>query len=205
MQILYLIRADNTASLSTEATGKAATAALRQAIAAIAVDSPIPGILELKLVGYADESSSVSTVDPVLPGLPPEFCRPLVHLQNRGRTEMQLVRFCCDWVVSPSVPDMPQYHHVEIWNAAIPKESSVWCLSRNGMRLTKEERASMENLDAFLWVYGYFAYRNFMNDAFVIGYIARWDVGEGFVREPLTQYEYKRSDEDDKESVAGAT
>src|SRR5665647_228161 len=85
---------------SIDVSRRAADAALRQANALVAIEAPVPAILQLKLVGFADARSNVSTADPVSPGLPPPFCRPLVLLENRGRTEMRIERFCCDWIVS---------------------------------------------------------------------------------------------------------
>ncbi len=64
--------------------------------------------------------------------------------------------------------------------------------SQNGIRLYQEEARTIEYFGAFLWVYGYFTYSDFMGDGFTIGYIARWDTSRGFVREPLAQYEYMR-------------
>lgn len=177
---------------SIEVSRTAATAALRQANAMVAMESPIPGIVQLKLVGYADERSDVATIDPVPSGVPPPFCRPLVLLENRGRTEMTVHHFCCDWIVAPTVEEIPDYHHVEIWNGGLPKESRVWFKSQNGIRLDQDESRIIDDFGAFLWVYGYFAYSDFMGDKFIIGYMARWDTAHGFVREPLAQYEYKR-------------
>jgi hypothetical protein len=177
---------------SIKAAEMAADAALRQANAMVALESPIPGIVQLKLVAYPDEQSDVATVDPVPPGVPPQFCRPLVMLENRGRTEMTVHRFCCDWIVAPAVEEVPDYSFVEIWNGGLAKESSVWVKSQNGIRLDWEQARTIGDFGAFLWVYGYFTYSNFMGEKSTIGYIARWDISKGFVREPLAQYEYQR-------------
>ena len=177
---------------SVEVNRTAAVAALRQANAMVAMEFPIPGIVDLKLVEYADEQSDVALTDPVRSGVPPPFCRPMVNLQNRGRTELTVHRFCCDWIVAPAVEEVPYYQHVESWNGALAKESSVWVKSQNGIRLYQEEVRTIDDFAAFLWVYGYFTYSDFMGDGFAIGYIARWDTSRGFVREPLAQYEYTR-------------
>jgi hypothetical protein len=137
---------------SLEVNRTAAIAALRQANAIVAMESPIPGIVELKLVEYADEGSDVALTDPVHSGVPPPFCRPLVNLQNRGRTELTVHRFCCDWIVSPAVEEVTYYHHVESWNGALPKESSVWVKSQNGIRLYQAEAHTIGDFGAFLWV-----------------------------------------------------
>jgi hypothetical protein len=194
---------DMKASIAVNRT--AANAALRQANAMVAMESPIPGIVQLKLVGYADERSDVATIDPVPSGIPPPFCRPLVFLENRGRTEMTVHHFCCDWIVAPTVEEIPDYHHVEIWNGGMPKESKVWVKSQNGIRLDQEEARTIDDFGAFLWVYGYFTYSDFMGERFTIGYIARWDTSRGFVREPLAQYEYKRKAQSDTGGLSQPT
>jgi hypothetical protein len=146
----------------------------------------------LKLVGYENERSSVSNLDPVLPGIPPAFCRPLIFLENRGRTEATINRVFCDWIVAPTVEETPDYHFEEIWNGGLGKESNIWYASGNGIRLSQEEMRTIDDYGAFLWVYGKIIYTNFMGERFEHGYIARWTKGEGFVRDPLANYEYKR-------------
>jgi hypothetical protein len=175
-----------------QATKTAADAALRQANAMVAAESPIFTIASLKLVGYEDERSGVATVDPVLPGVPPHFCRPLIFFQNSGRTGVTINRVFCDWTVAPTVEETPVYHFEEIWNGYLGKESSIWFRSQNGIGLSDLEAEHIENFGAFLWVYGKIIYTDFLGDRFEHGYIARWDTVHGFVREPLAAYEYKR-------------
>jgi hypothetical protein len=177
---------------SIGATERAADAALRQANAMVAVESPILAIMQLKLVGYENEKSSVATMDPVPPGLPPPFCKIHIALQNRGRTEMIVNRVFCDWVVAPTVDEKPTYHFEEVWNGALPNKSDGWFASQNGIRLNQLEAETIDNFGQFLWVYGKVIYTDFMGEQFEHGYIARWTTGHGFVRDPLANYEYKR-------------
>jgi hypothetical protein len=170
---------------TVEATRHSAAAALRQANAMIAAEGPIFSVLQLKLVGYENERSSVPTIDPVPPGLPPPFCRPLIAIENRGRTEMTINRIFCDWIVAPTVEETPRYHFEEIWNGALPKDQSVWFASQNGIRLDEEQVRTLDDYGAFLWIYGKFIYTDFMGAKFEHGYIARWTRGGGFVRDPL--------------------
>jgi hypothetical protein len=181
-----------TGEKQVEAARTAADAALRQANAMIAIESPILDIAQLKLVGYENERSAAATIDPVPPGLPPPFCRPLIALQNSGRTAMTINRIFCDWIVAPTVEEFPDYHFQEIWNGTLGKESSVWFRSQNGIRLNQLQVETIENFGQFLWVYGKIVYTDFMGDQFEHGFIARWTTSEGFVRDPLVNYEYKR-------------
>jgi hypothetical protein len=177
---------------AASATRTAAVAALRQANAMIAIESPIFAVQKLDLVGYENEQATVSNIDSVPPGLPPPFCKPLILLQNRGRTEMTVNRVFCDWIVGPTVEETPDYHFEEIWNGALVKESSFPFVSQNGIRLSQEQIRTIDDYGAFLWVYGKIIYTDFMGERFEHGYIARWTKGKGFVRDPLANYEYKR-------------
>jgi hypothetical protein len=181
---------DMKASIAVNRT--AANAALRQANAMVAIESPIFAIRQLKLVGFEDEQGAVPTADPVPPGLPPPFCRPLILMENRGRTEMTINRVFCDWIVAPTIDETPEYHFEEVWNGALVKESAAWFPSQNGIRLNQLEAETIENFGQFLWVYGKIIYTDFMGDQFEHGYIARWTTSQGFVRDPLANYEYKR-------------
>jgi hypothetical protein len=99
-------------------------------------------------------------------------------------------------IVEDGVDQRSQHHLKSEGNASclggLAKASSVWVKSQNGIRLDWEQARTISDFGAFLWVYGYFTYSNFMGEKSTIGYIARWDISKGFVREPLAQYEYKR-------------
>jgi hypothetical protein len=105
---------------------------------------------------------------------------------------MTINRIFCDWVVAPTVDEMPEYHFQEIWNGALGKESSAWYPSQNGLRLNVLEAEHIGNFGRFLWVYGKIVYTDFMGDQFEHGFIARWTMDQGFIRDPLANYEYKR-------------
>ena len=176
-------------------TRAAANAALRQANAMVAIKFPTPRIVEMKLVEYRDENDRIGTGDRVPPGILPDLCRPLVMLQNLGRTEMYLQEFCCDWIISDTLPIAPTYQHIRPLNGTLPGSAvnspQVWFLNfQDIIRPTPEQRIAIENRTHFLWVFGFFSYLNFMRDRSVIGFIARWDITQGFVREPNPRYEY---------------
>jgi hypothetical protein len=174
------------------ATRDAAQAALRQANVLVAAESPIFSIVGLKLVAYDNEQSAVATIDPVPRGVPPPFCRPLIQIANTGRTAVTVNRVFCDWVVTATVPELPEYHFEEVWNGTLNKDGLVWFRSGNGISLSELDAEHIENFGRFLWVYGKFVYTDFMGERFEYGYVARWDTAHGFVREPLAAYEYKR-------------
>jgi len=177
---------------SIAATEMAAKAAKQQADAMVAVEGPIAAVAQLKLLAYENEHSSIPVTDPVPGGVPPPFCRVAILLQNRGRTEMTIHSVFCDWVVTPTIEEAPEYHFEERWNGAITKETSAWFVSQNTVRLNQIDAETIDNFGQFLWVYGKIVYSDFMGDRYEVGYIARWTTGQGFIRDPLANYEYKR-------------
>lgn len=105
---------------------------------------------------------------------------------------MTINRIFCDWVIDATVDERPEHHFEEIWNGALPRENSIWSASQNGLRLDNLAAEHIGNFGRFLWVYGKIIYTDFMGDQFEHGFIARWTTSEGFVRDPLANYEYKR-------------
>jgi hypothetical protein len=178
---------------TVRATSVAANAALRQANAMVALESPLPSVIEMKLVGYANDTDTVGNIDPVPNGMPPNFCRPLVLLRNLGRTHMHLQAFCCDWLVSRNLPGEPPYQRIIPLNGALPGNSPpLWFVDlTNVIRLVDEERRAIQSGEMYLWVFGFISHLNFMRERSVIGYMARWDTSRGFVREPNQRYEYQ--------------
>lgn len=182
---------------TVEATKTAANAALRQAKATVALESPIPEIVEIKLVEYADTQDRIGKGDHIIPGPLPELCRPLVHLRNIGRTYIYFERFCCDWIISESLPQQPVYRRIRTFLGALPpnmqmSDQVTWFVDYEDLIiLTEVQRNAIRNKTQFLWIFGYFSYYNFLGDRNVAGFLGRWDVDHGLSREPNQQYEYR--------------
>lgn len=105
---------------------------------------------------------------------------------------MTVNRVFCDWRVVPAVEETPEYHFQEIWNGPIGPNSTTWFPSQNAIRLNKEDARTIFDYGAFLWVWGKIVCTDFMGEQFELGYIARWTMGQGFVRDPFANYTYKR-------------
>jgi hypothetical protein len=179
-----------------KATSIVANAALRQANAAVAVESPIPTVLQIKLVEYRDERDRVGIGDHVVPGVLPNMLRALVLIRNTGRTEMFFESFCLDWIVSDTLPIAPPYERVRPLEGALPglpgRSPQIWLVNFEDIFIpTPQQHAVIADGTQFLWVFGYISYLNFMRDRSVIGFLGRWDIAEGFVREPNPRYEYR--------------
>jgi hypothetical protein len=178
------------------ATAEAANAALRQVNASVALEAPNPVIVKVKLAGYRNETDQTSDPenDPVKPGQPPTICRILVAMQNIGRTDMKMIDSSIDWIVAATLRPIPDYTRVVSAKGGIfRKGDPVWLWSdKHFIKLTDEERSDMQSGRKSLWAYGYFSYFNFVGERFEIGFLARWNMSEGFVREVNPNYEYNR-------------
>ena len=167
--------------------------------ATVALEAPVFLFLAIKLVEYADERSTVAISDKVEKGVPPAFCRILVLLSNSGRSNANITQGCLEWFVGPNLSPDPIYQpqHVQSWNAILPPNIPIWALlDRIGdVRLTPEQRDVINDRKSYLWTYGFFTYSDFKGSSFTHGFLGRWDLDQGFVREVNPKYEYKREGE----------
>ena len=109
----------------------------------IALESPDPGILRLELADYVDIDDEYYTVITKIinSGVPSDFCEISVCIQNKGRTNVTIIRFCIEALVSPTLPATPIYEHIQAdWNFKIGKDetSCVRAHRISIIRLTKE-------------------------------------------------------------------
>jgi hypothetical protein len=178
-----------------KATATAANAALRQANAMVALESPIPVIAEIKLVPYADRH----VIDPLLDRLPPgdiaDFCRVLVRFMNIGRSPLKLADFSIEWLVAPSLPTNPVYNNVQRWALWLTEKSDQWLRSDpySEIALNTEQMAHISSETAFLWIYGRVRYVNFIREGTAVGFVARWNISSGFEADENPAYVYERT------------
>lgn len=177
---------------------KTATAALRQANAMVAIESPVLVIGQVKFVAYPDAYDPQSTVDPVLEGEIPAFCRALVGLNNSGRSNATITRLCLEWRILPMLPVTAMYedYHIQPMNLLFgpnPNLITFFGLEHpaNPVVLTVTQRIQIRDGQS-LWVYGFFTYRNFMNESFDLGFVTRWNPPYGLVAETHQNYAYHR-------------
>jgi hypothetical protein len=158
----------------------------------IAVESPDPVIVRLGIASRATENSIPEIVGPT--GVPSNFSQVLVLIQNKGRTNMTIKRFCIELLVSPTLPPTPIYQHLQTdWKYKLGKDETNWVRADplGDIQLSEADRTAILNLESYLWAFGFFAYSNFIGDEFDFGFLARWDITKGFVREPNHNYEYQ--------------
>jgi hypothetical protein len=161
--------------------------------ATVALEAPVFRFGQIKLVEYANKSSMVALGDRVAKGTPPAFSRILVLLANAGRSNAQVDQACVEWFVGLSLPDTPRYQHIQNWNMILPPNAQSWALfdEFGDVELTPAECAAINARSSYLWTYGFFSYSDFKGDRFTHGFLGRWDIDHGFVREFNQKYEYQ--------------
>lgn len=161
--------------------------------ATLALEAPNLFIPAIKLVEYANETTTVAVSDPVLKGMP-NFCRILVLLTNSGRSNANITQGCLEWIVAPTLPPKPVYQHILQWHAILRRDEQIWGRfdPLGDVRLTPTQREEIEAGRSYLWTYGFFSYSDFKGSSVRRGFMGRWDIHQGFVREPSIEYEYQR-------------
>ncbi len=179
VQGIFLYRSDQTAR-------RTADAALMQARAAIAADSPIPIIHEIKLVQY--EGGGIIPVtkvaDPLPPGPIPAGCRITILVGNEGRLPMQLAELCIEQEIGTELPPEPSYQLIERWHTLIRAGDKIWLQASDLLGeivLNRSEYAEIEARREYLWVYGYVGYHDLLGIVQRHRFLVRWDVYQGLV------------------------
>jgi hypothetical protein len=179
-------------------TRVAADAALRQANATIALEAPILVVPGIKLVGYPDIVTPQSNDDPAIGNQIPAVCRALIGFMSIGRTYARITHFCLERIIAFTLPEMPQYlpDHIESLDTLFmpaPKFVNFFGLEHaiNPIVLNATERQTLASGQSF-WVYGYIRYESFADEVFELGFIARWETGQGMVAEANQNYAYRR-------------
>jgi hypothetical protein len=166
----------------------------RQTTLTETLELPIAIVSAIKLVAFEGVHGPVILPDPVPAGRIPFFCRALVLINNAGRSPMTITRWCIEWVVQPQLPEEPAYIHSEVFNLIVPEHQATWIQAGTAgdIELTPAQRDAVMGQRSHLWIYGYFTYRDFRGKSFDVGFLARWDIQSGLVREPAPNYEYQR-------------
>jgi hypothetical protein len=172
-------------AVAAAAAKTAADAAKLQARAAVASE-----LAEIKLVQMD------LVVSPLLPGqsevvIPPGPLpsRALVSpiFLNAGRTRCRIVEFCIEWrVLSREAPGVnidivgdPEYRDIFRNDVIFYPDQPLrmtWRIGNNfEVNLTEEQVALIARNDAWLWVWGYVAYANFIQEVHEVGFAAHWE------------------------------
>lgn len=184
-QFRFLVRSTRATEAAATAAKTAAEAAKLQSRAAVASE-----LAEIKLVQMD------LVVSPLLPGqsevvIPPGPLpsRALVSpiFLNAGRTRCRIVEFCIEWrVLSREAPGVnidivgdPEYRDIFRNDVIFYPDQPLrmtWRIGNNfEVNLTEEQVALIARNDAWLWVWGYVAYANFIQEVHEVGFAAHWE------------------------------
>jgi len=156
----------------------------------LAVGSAMPMIVGLKLVQYTQIPGENVVADPLPPGPIQPNCRILFCVENKGRSPSRMTDLCIEKCAGLTLPEEATYSHVIPWPLVLEK-GPLWIRGDDQhIVVTPADLAALAahgNQGAF-WVYGYFFYRNLLNERLRHGFLFRWDHTIGFVPENRPGY-----------------
>jgi hypothetical protein len=169
-----------------------AEAIKRQATASVAAELSEFVIGRIDLVNFPDAAPGIS--EATVPGGPlenPQY-KIVITGRNAGRTKSRLIEMCVEWIIVPRLgldnidpPEEPIYtHKAAMANILTPDElvSYKWsCIGNDIITITEQQSAAIRRNDAWLWVYGYFIYTNFLQDEIKTSFVAHWEAVTGGV------------------------
>lgn len=170
---------------------QSASAIQMQAAIMAAVEGPMPLVVEIKLVQYANIPGEIVIADPLPPGPIQPKCRILFAIENKGRTPLRLVELCIEKHIGRALPNVPTYTHKTPWGLILEK-GPIWIRGTDDqIEVTPADigasLAVYPNGGAF-WVYGYFVYIDLLNQKIEHKFLVRWDLTNGFVPDNRPNY-----------------
>ncbi len=184
---------DTKASIAV--ANKAANAAELNAEAAIAVELPRIGLSKITL------NRTDGVVGVILGGHPPEATEPQIEFRNRGRTSAELISLCVEWAVTDRLPEEPIYKTNFPYAPGVflePDKPFPASLYQYVIRVQPNELTKIKDESAYLWVFGYLRYEDFMGKSHDLRFCAKWQPfgpeqrPMGFVHEANTPEAYTK-------------
>jgi hypothetical protein len=161
------------ANRSAKATEEAAKASTISAKAIIGVELPIVSIAKLEMHRAEGISGQI------IGGEVPEEFTLVVDFKNRGRTAAELQSLTIQCEIIRALPDTPIYK----FNCKYPFSPGIYMEANkllptgNGrfpVKLLPGQVSALEEESAFLWVFGFLAYADFMGEPHQSPFCARW-------------------------------
>jgi len=173
-QLLMFLKQLRLMRQGTDDTATAARAALVHANAVVAAEIGEAVVVAMNLVSYPDAPTS-GTGTLISGGPIPEYSRVVLTVHNLGRTRViTLTSTCLEWAViprtsigvNPDPPVEPSYTHIVGRGLVVQANQTIplkW--SEGVIKVSLEHQHAMGNDLAWLWVFGYFTYRDFFSRA----------------------------------------
>lgn len=156
-----------------------------------AIESPLPVVVEIRLVQFAEIPGETVINQRVAGGSIPENYRIVPVMENKGRNPLRFIELCLKKHSGLSLPGDPEYSDARPWNLILEKGPVPLRLDDAQSVITAADcaaaQAAYEAGGAF-WVYGYLAYRGLLNERREHKFLARWDLSEGFLADAPAGY-----------------
>jgi hypothetical protein len=183
---------------STAAAESAAQAANLSAKAGISVELPIVKLNRLTLLKLSPGGMSPAIAGQMLP----VASRLMIDFKNAGRTAAEATTQCVEWRVADKLPETPVYERFFPYapSAFFPPDDAdpIVALQNYDIVLTPDQLSAISEKRAFLWVYGYVAFRDILTGGHhEFRYCAKWQTFReapgapaGFLHDSETPAEY---------------
>ena len=155
-----------------------AEAALRQTNVIVAVKSPSPLVVEIKLVQFAQIPGETTVADPLPPGPIQPHCRIIITFENKGRAPCRMRELCIEKFAGNALPTNPIYTHIVQWPLVLERGPVPIRGTEDQVVVTAADAAAAAAAYASggaFWIYGYFAYLNLFDARQELRFLVRWD------------------------------
>jgi hypothetical protein len=188
-QELLLYKSEQTARTTAQAALKAAEAAQLHARASVASEIGEIKLVKIDLVHWPLKIGQPERV--ITPGL--LFGSSLVSpiFINAGRTRCKVIEYCVEWKFirrteagkNIDLIGAPKYTNISEGGIIFHPDQPLrvnWQFGKDfEVRLSQEEIKVIAANDAWLWVYGFVAYVDFMKEVHEFGFVAHWEAIAG--------------------------
>jgi hypothetical protein len=170
IQIYFLIRADRTARISADA-------ATTQSKAVIAMESPIIILANLELFESSGNPKKITS------GVPQKFWKIVTTFKNVGRTAATVKEICINWNIVSTLPEKPIYREpifkTERSSTIIQATEGIFTYEKSWFPILEEkEVVDLNHKNAYLWIYGYITFTNFIGETYRTGFVRKWTCSE---------------------------
>jgi hypothetical protein len=163
----------------------------KQARLLTAIESPMPIIVGIRLVQFAQIPGETVINQNVAAASIPENCRIIIGVENKGRSPLRFTELYLEKFSGLTLPEVPEYENVQPWSLVLEK-GPVWLRPDDAQSvITAADLAAAGTAygaGGAFWVYGYFAYRTLPNERGEHKFLARWIPNEGFSADTRTGY-----------------
>ena len=173
LQFLALLWQGRELRKTLRATQRLADATLLHAKALIAIERPALAVAKLELKRLADPMGPSG--EPITTGVLPDLSRVVITFKNVGRTPATIRKLALNWRVLRDLPATPAYDHPSDIDSIIQADGTLEYTPMNRpLMLSQEHKGSLSGFSAYLWVYGFVSFEDFLEEATTLGFVFSW-------------------------------